>query len=221
MTVPPAFTPELLAHPAATAFRGTFEAHLTIDADDADRVAAFRSLCDELDVKCVLIELARGQTRSQPMTASYHRGAFGDVVPEIEGLYAQLWQRGFSVVRVKVEAVVPMEGLADADIAAFPGGYFEFHAKLRLPPEVDVDALQFLCVDYRAHLSRNDRKCDPRGASERFVTLRVHDATCAHAIGVFDRLVAALGAAGHTVVGTKRELTIYDGKRELDAGWLP
>jgi hypothetical protein len=123
-------------------------------------------------------------------------------------------------VRVKVEAVVPADGLADRDVAAFPGGYFEFHAKLRLLGDVDTVALAALCVEHCAHLSRNDRKRDPRGAAERFVTLRVYAAT-SHAAGAqFDRLVDALEAAGHDVVGTKRELTIYDGKRELDAGWL-
>lgn len=202
------------------AFRGTFEAHLTIEAESAERVTAFQSVCDELDVKCVLIELARGQTRSQPMTASYHRGAFGDVAREIERLHAQLWLRGFPVVRVKVEAVVPAAGLTAGELAAFPDGYFEFHAKLRLPADANLDELQALCVAHGAHLSRNDRKRDPRGAAERFVTLRQHGDGAA-ASAAFDRLLAALAAAGHAVVGTKRELTVYDGKLELDAGWLP
>lgn len=217
--VPPAFPPELLAREAALAFRGTFEAHLTVEADSPERVAAFEALCTELGVKCVLVELARGQTRSQPMTASYHRGAFGDAVREIERLHAELWARGYPVARVKVEAVVPAPGLSTDDVAAFPGGYFEFHAKLRLPPGANVDDLQALCVAHGAHLSRNDRKRDPRGAAERFVTLRVIPPGD-NAAAAFERLVGALEAAGHDVIGTKRELTIYDGKLELDAGWL-
>lgn len=212
MTRPPAFASGL--REAQRAFRGTFEAHLTVEADSAERVAAFRSLCEELGVKCVLIELARGQSRSQPMTASYHRGALGDVTREIEQLHAALWDGGFPVVRVKVEAVVPASGLSAEDVAAFPDGYFEFHAKLRLPATTDLDALQAICVAHGAHLSRNDRKRDPRGAAERFVTLRGDPVA-------FDRLVVALEAAGHAVVGTKRELTVYDGRLELDAGWLP
>ena len=83
----------------------------------------------------MLIELARGVSPSQPMTASYHRGTLEEVLPEVEALHARLWEGGFPVVRVKLEAVAANPGVpvTDEEAAALPDGYFEFHAKLRLP----------------------------------------------------------------------------------------
>ena len=44
--------------------RGTFEAHVTVEAADLAERGRFQAACDELGVKSVLIELPRGQTRS-------------------------------------------------------------------------------------------------------------------------------------------------------------
>ena len=112
---------------------GTFEAHVTIEADDLTERERFRAACAELGVKCVLIELPAGATRSQPMTSTYHRGDLADVVGEVAGLAADLRQRGFAPTRVKLEAVITNAGVP-ADRrggAAFPAGnYFEFHVKV-------------------------------------------------------------------------------------------
>ena len=224
MTGPPAFSSEIGGRLRATGCRGSFEAHLTVDAHDLARRARFEQLCTKLGVKCVLIELAQGVHRSQPMTASYHRGELATVLAEIEVLHAQLWQAGFPVVRVKLEAAAMNPGVpVTEDEAARLDGYFEFHAKVRLPDagdEASIATLRALCERRAAHLSRNDRKRDARGVAERFITQRVHGAGRTRATGEFDALLHDLAQAGHAVVSMKREYTIYDGKLELDAGWL-
>lgn len=225
MMAPAAFPPQLVARLQATACRGSFEAHLTVDAEDLARRARFERLCEELGVKCVLIELARGVHQSQPMTASYHRGELGSVLAEIEALHARLWAAGFAVVRVKLEAAAMNQGVPDTDDEATRlDGYFEFHAKVRLPDATDqasIAILRAVCERRAAHLSRNDRKRDERGVAERFITQRVYGAGRPRATEAFDALLRDLAQAGHAVVSMKREYTLYDGKRELDAGWLP
>ena len=220
MMAPAAFSAATAERLRATACRGSFEAHLTVDAADLARRTTFEALCGELGVKCVLIELAAGVHRSQPMTASYHRGELGSVLGEIESLHAALWQAGFPVVRVKIEAAAMNPGvpITDEEAAAIDG-YFEFHAKVRLPDPSDVAALRALCESRSAHLSRNDRKRDEHGA-ERFITQRVYRVGRTRAANEFDALLRDLAQAGHAVVSMKREYTIYDGKLELDAGWL-
>src|SRR5688572_4652818 len=142
--------------------RGTFEAHLTVDAANAERRDAFAALCRELGVKCVLIELARGAHPSQPMTSSHHTGDLAAIAGEVTALHARLVAAGFPITRVKIEADVTNEGIsADAGVA---GTYFEFHAKVQV--DTDVGALRELCIANRAHLSRNEIE---RGS--RFVTL--------------------------------------------------
>jgi hypothetical protein len=189
--------------------RGTFEAHLTVDAEGTRR-EAFRALCESLGVKCVLIELARGAHRSQPMTSSHHTGELPAVKREIEALRIQIEAAGFPVTRTKIEADVTNEGV---DAAGEPGTYFEFHAKLQLPADADLEALRARCEQHGAHLSRNEIE---RGA--RFVTLRVHDAGRDAATAAFARVLESL--AGYRIAATKAELTLYDSRVELDAGWL-
>lgn len=221
MTTPPAFVPAQAERLRRLPCRGTFEAHLTVAADGPARREAFRQLCAALGVKCLLIELARGANPSQPMTASYHRGELPEVLAEVEALHSELFERGFPVVRVKLEAVASNPGVpvTDEEAAALPGTYFELHAKLRLAAGADLEPLRAVCARHGAHLSRNARKEDA-GAAERFVTLRIHGAGRDRADAAFDSLLSDLAAANFTVVNRQRELTLYDGRAELDAGWL-
>ncbi len=201
--------------PTTMACRGTFEAHVTVDA--GDRREAFAALCRELGVKCVLIELARGAHPSQPMTSSHHTGELATIATEIRALRDRLVAAGFPIRRVKLEADVTNEGVP-VEAPGEPGTYFEFHAKVRLPVGDDaIAALRALCVAHGAHLSRND--VEP--GVTRFVTMRVYEAGRDRAAATFAKLLDALVAAGHVVGATKAEYTIYDSRVELDAGWLP
>ena len=180
-----------------------YEAHLTVEAETVERRQAFAAVCEALGVKCVLIELARGAHRSQPMTSSHHSGALADVQAEVAALQARLVDAGFTVLRVKIESELTDE---------VAGLYFEFHAKV-LAGE-DVEALRALCVANGAHLSNNAIE---RGV--RFVTLRVYEASRDEACARFEHLLAVLG--DYEILGTKAEVTIHDSRVELDAGWLP
>jgi hypothetical protein len=191
--------------------RGSFEAHLTVEAATVERRAAFVSICAKLGVKCVLIELARGAHRSQPMTSSRHAGTQDEVMREVEALQTRLVAAGFPVTRVKVEAEVTNDGVP-VDAPGPAGTYFEFHAKLATGD--DTDTLRACCLANGAHLSNNAVE---RGV--RFVTMRVYEAGRAEARARFERLLAALSA--WELVGTKAEFTVHDSRVELDAGWLP
>jgi hypothetical protein len=125
-----AFTTETAARLRALALRGRFEAHLTVDTDDA---AAFDDACRALGVDCVLIALSEGAHRAQPMTASHHEGELARVLDEVDALHAALEARGLRIVRAKLEAHVENAGIppSDADAAAL-GGYFEYHLKVKV-----------------------------------------------------------------------------------------
>lgn len=200
--------------PLAMPCRGTFEAHVTVAADGEAQRAAFAALCRELGVKCVLIELARGAHPAQPMTSSHHTGELAAVAAEITALAARIADAGFAVTRVKVEADVTNDGVP-VEAAGPPGTYFEFHAKLRVA-EAEVEALRAVCVDTGAHLSRNAIE-----AGARFATLRVYETGRDGAQARFARVLQTIVDAGYRVEATKAELTLYDSRVELDAGWLP
>lgn len=215
-------TPEddLIARLAGQPGRGTFEAHVTIDAADLAARDRFRAACRELGARCVIIELPHGQTRSQPMTATYHTGELAEVVGEVAALAAALRGRGFAVTRVKLEAVASNAGVpvSDEEARRFPpGNYFEFHVKAALPPGGDVAALRAVCREHGAHLSKNALKGDE---ARRFVTQRAYGVGRARAEARFEALCAALQQAGYALSNRLREYSIFDSNAAVDAGWI-
>src|SRR6516225_4925877 len=80
---------------------GTFEAHITITAKDDETREQFRSRCNELGVKPVLIDLPEGVTPSQPMTSSYHRGTVEEAAKAAAELARAVRAGGFTITRVK------------------------------------------------------------------------------------------------------------------------
>lgn len=214
---------DLLAALRDTAGRGTFEAHVTVTLDGGERLDTFRALSGRLGVKCVVIELPRGQVPTQPMTASYHRGTVQEAAQEVAQLAWALHGAGFDVTRVKLEAVTTNSGIpqSDDEARAMPtGNYFEFHVKALLPTGADAEGLRVLCQRHDAHLSRNALKQETPGRQERFITQRAHGVGRINAEARFERLVSALEAAGHTLGNRLREYSIFDSNAAVDAGWI-
>lgn len=198
--------------------RGVFEAHVTVSADAG---AAFLAHCAERGLKAITIALPRGAHPVQPMTATYHRGALVDVRAEVGALARSLTRAGFTVTRVKIEALGSAKGLpqTDAEASLLAGGYFEYHGKLRLPVGHDRAPLVALLAPHGAHLSRNARRT--RGAYEtRFVTLRAHGVGRATARARWAALDARLRRHGHVMRERVEEFTVLDSALSLDAGWL-
>lgn len=187
--------------------RMTVEAHLTVAAG-TDR-AAFEAACRELDVKTVTIELAAGATAVQPMTSKHYAGTFGDIARDLDADHAALRARGFDIVRVKLETSAMA---ADEPVL---GGYYEFHVEVGAATAAEIAAVSAIARARGAHLSRSARR-----DHVRFATLRVYGEPRASADARANGLIDALIAGGHVVVGCERELTIYDSRVELDAGWL-
>src|SRR4051812_16894875 len=158
-------------------YEGLFESHVTVEARDADALDRFRATCAELGVKCVLIELPRGATRSQPMTNQVHRGTLPQARREAMDLAALLGRRGFPVLRVKLEAAPENRDVPEADDQAtrLPrDNYFEYHVRLTLPGDEAAERVSAACGPHGAHLSSNAFRRLPGGQVERFVTLRCY-----------------------------------------------
>lgn len=100
---------------------------------------------------------------------------------------------GFAVERTKLEAAFSNPGVPVTDEAAFqlsPHVYFEFHHKLRLPPNFDGEALRQLVTSHGARLSRSALKRLDCGTQHRFVTLRLYN------VGRYDATPAGAPTCG-------------------------
>ncbi|HEX7997376.1 MAG TPA: hypothetical protein VF528_03080 [Pyrinomonadaceae bacterium] len=202
---------------------GTFESHVTVNAGGFSHVERFRQLCEELGLKSIIIELSRGVSRTQPMTATHHRGSLEDVLAEVRAIAQSFERNGFAVKRVKVEAEPDNDGVPHTDEESSqlpPTNYFEFHALVTLPIASDLSTLAALCVKHDAHLSSSMFKRLPEGRAQRFVTMRVYGAGRTRAADLFQKLAGDIGRAGYTISREVREYVVYDSNLLLDAGWI-
>jgi hypothetical protein len=202
---------------------GTFESHVTVRAESPERVKRFRDLCREQGLKCILIELSRGQYHSQPMTAVHHQGSLEDAVAEARAIAECLGSNGFEVTRVKVEADPTTSGVPRTDEEAArlaAANYFEFHLLVTLTRLSDLPALSRLCAEHNAHLSMNAFKQAAGEETERFVTMRLKGMGGARAAILFDKLAGAIELAGYQPSKRVHEYVVYDTNLTLDDGWM-
>lgn len=203
-------------------YRGIFEAHITVKADNSALTEKFNQLCQSLDVKCVFIELPEGATPSQLMSASYHHGAFKDVLQQINQISQKIVNADFAITRIKIEAMVSNQDIPISDIEAqtLPkSNYFEFHVKAILSADENIEMLRKYCLQHKAHLSANAFKKLAYGM-EKFITMRVYGVGYKSAQKRFDNLLLHLKSKGYRLSQQQREYTVYDSNLNLDAGWI-
>ncbi|AFY52873.1 hypothetical protein Riv7116_0269 [Rivularia sp. PCC 7116] len=204
-------------------YRGTFEAHVTVKADNLAWRVKFNELCQNLNIKCVFIELPQGVVRSQPMTASYHYGTLKDVLQKINRIAQKIKNADFEITRIKIEAMVSNRDIPISDIEAqkLPkSNYFEFHVKVILPASENLEVLRNYCLRHDAHLSTNAFKKLADGKQTRFITMRIYDMGYKSAQTRFDNLLQFLKAKEFKLSQQQREYTVYDSNSSLDAGWI-
>lgn len=204
-------------------YKGTFEAHVTIKPVNSELKRKFSLLCQKLNVKCVFIELAEGVSCSQLMTASYHHGAFKDVLQKINQIAQNIVNADFEVTRIKIEAMVSNQDIPIFDIEAqkLPkSNYFEFHVKAILSASDNLEVLRKYCLQHDAYLSKNAFQKLVDGTQERFITMRMYGIGYKSAQTRFDKLIVLLRNKGFKLSQQQREYTVYDSNLNLDAGWV-
>lgn len=198
-------------------FRGAFDIHLTVPADDVESLGVWAR---ENGVKFTHIVLERGAVRSQPMLTVRGEGALSTQRTAAAALTARLRRDGFHAVRVKIEAAPWNEDVPrTAEAAAtMPGRYFEHHVKVAV--RGDLAPLAALAVAHGAHVSRNARRRRDDGSHERFVTQRCRGVALSTAGRRFEALLSDLERHGYAVLEAEREFVVHDDNPGVDQGWI-
>ncbi|WP_336762081.1 hypothetical protein [Paenibacillus sp. USHLN196] len=191
-----------------------FEYHVTMRDLKQNEKETFINICNEENVKPVLIILDKGEYINQPMiTGIVHSTNYEEVKNVIEEVGAKFRDNGFTVVRTKVEIPAKEETYFDQPMLAQFKPYFEWHGKVHVD---NVGRLKQLCGDSGGHISRNSLNADGK---VRFVTVREYE-SAEH----FYRRVGEIHAILHTnkieLLKQQYELCIYDSREELDRGWI-
>ncbi len=191
-----------------------FELHLTVSSIGQEQEAAFADCCRLLLAKPMIIELAQGQSRQQPMLNKIIQAAsLETALAAAHDLSEQLGIAGFPVIRTKIEIPAHHASLFNGEDQTNMR-YFEWHGKITYEAQ---PALPVLCASHKAHLSRNALKHDP---GKRFLTLRVYGSAAVFGDKV-NNLCKDLVGHGITLLKQQAEYCLYDNLVELDAGWLP
>jgi hypothetical protein len=205
-------------------FDGEFETHITVTLQGDQPIEELISWADVRSMKCLLIELSRGEFRCQPMLSWRSLGTATEQMTRGREICQQLENEGFHVRRHKLEACpfnadVPLS--PEQAASAGKDRYFEHHVKLLLPIGQDLHDLTSLAERHGAHLSRNPLRKRTVGFEERFVTQRCRLVTRDMAFASLNELLAELRSAAFQILDVESEFVVYDSNESLDAGWLP
>lgn len=202
-------------------FEGPFETHLTVASNCDD--GALAGWAARNGAKYTRIVLDAGSTPDQPMLTTRGRGPLADALAAARIATERLaTEVGARVVRVKVEASPfnPDVPHTTADAARSPAGcHFEHHVKVILDDAAHVATVTALAAPHGGHVSRNARRGPVDGRHERFVTQRCHRVGRDEAGRRLDALLAALRPVA-TVAEIEREYVVFDGRPDLDDGWI-
>lgn len=196
-----------------------YEIHITVKADDVDR---FKSVCVELGVKPLLIDM---DVMTDMMTSSKFVAKNADidnvlVFKEMSRVGDGLRACGFTVTREKIEAApwhpdVPTD--AGYGMALYDSQYFECHLAIASPS--GREAVERAIGKLGMHLSKNRLKRDD-GGKIWMATVRKRDIT----LEAFKFLVSKMkGAIEHAGLRVEREIiefAWFDSNWQHDAAWI-
>lgn len=192
-----------------------YEIHLTVPVrQDEAGMDAFRQACKEIGVKpiVVLAEPLVDVMTSFRMKADMN----SEVFKEVDRQVSMLTERGFHVIRVKVETDLRNPAAWDP----LPNQYFESHVPVWISDDQLPDLKQ-LAQGLDFHVSRNAFKEPVDGRHIRMITVRQYRTTSEK----FERRVKALRnvlpVEGYELAkGEEIEFAIYDSNAGHDHAWL-
>ena len=195
-----------------------YEIHITVA--QAPSYEQFVVDCKDIEVKPVVLDLhtnANGIIKDV-MTSSTLVGNNQTVIEEVDRITVELEQRGYRVVRQKVETV-PWHPHTAAERTE--DNYFEAHIPVTLMEENQEKLYDLTKRHPGSHLSRNILKKHNDGTYIMMVTIRHND--CDHPTFVtrVNRLKGALAESDFDF-GAKDivEWAIYDNNISHDAEWM-
>lgn len=203
-----------------------YEIHLTVETQlfsDAF-ISRFKSNCIEIGVKPIVLDLENngGVVLTDVMTSSKHKGDNTSVYTESQRIKKELLNRGYKILREKIETVPWHPGSPRKKTDTMPKGcYFESHVAVEVDDSDErKEILQELAKKFDGHLSRNVFKKISEGKFIQMVTFRKYDTYKDWFLDHVHMVVYNIKRAGFDVPKTEIEFCLYDTKNTHDYLWL-
>lgn len=195
------------------------EIHITVEKADVEK---FTEVCKEVGVKPVLLALENdsGVSMFDLMTSSIFKGSINDVLIEIERLEAIISNKGFRVIRKKIESVPwhPWAPTIENGLEFTENTYFESHVAVSVNEKNRAGA-DMIAKKHLAHCSRNIFKKNVDGSFVVMYTMRMEEPR-----EIFERLrdsfVDDLKHYEYSVDKVITEFAWYDDKISHDSKWI-
>jgi NTP pyrophosphatase (non-canonical NTP hydrolase) len=192
-----------------------FEIHITVA--EASSIEDFTIACADLSVKPIVLDLyGDGGSIKDVMTSSVFRGTTKQVVDHTKALAGKLHDKGFTVMREKIETV-PWHPAAQVRLPR-PSAYFEAHFAFRTDDEADLRAFT---RSRNIHLSRNTMKKGDQSVMMGTYRVDAHDTNSSRFQDEVDSICVDATMAGHIV--TKKphtEYSLFDTNEQHDGAWI-
>ncbi|BAU80248.1 conserved putative ankyrin repeat-containing protein [Tokyovirus A1] len=210
--------------------KGLFEIHVTVDNLD---VVDLLFYCKQKNYKAIFACSGRGSdnTQSQAMMSKWCSGTSDVAIQKANSIAKDLSESGFSVLRVKVEAMQCNEGVPATKEDAkkcILGTYFEFH--LKYPPRECRLENEKLFEDACLVSAKIKSECEFKfGVSTNILsqkvgslfTIRVFDSWKEEAQSIKDQFLDGLKELGYrSNDGIQQEWAFFDTDKTIDDGWL-
>jgi NTP pyrophosphatase (non-canonical NTP hydrolase) len=131
-----------------------FEMHVTVK--EINDLETFKADCAELNVKPIILDLfAEGEVIKDMMTSSHYKGTTKGAVEYSRKLVTQLRDKGYVVVREKIETV-PWHPASKVAHLKSPQKYYEAH--VAFPADVNPKSIAYFEMIFNMRFSRNTMK---------------------------------------------------------------
>lgn len=199
-----------------------YEIHITVQSDTAS-IDRFKEACAEIEVKPIVLSLQTTQAShimQDVMTSSVFLGDNTSVYNRATQIADSLTEKGFTVVRKKIETV-PWHPAAPSNRGdVMPKNcYFESHVAVRTSAE-KKERLRALAEKYNAHMSKNVFKVVDENNFVQMMTLRWYDGIYSDFDSLVDGFIDELKTSGFDLDKKIVEFSVYDTKVSHDAEWL-
>jgi len=199
-----------------------YEIHVTVQIDSA-QIEDFKKSCSAIGVKPIVLSLQTTQSihvMQDVMTSSVFLGDNTSVYNETVRIANELTERGFTVVRKKIETV-PWHPAAPT----LPGDtmpkncYFESHVAVRTSVEKQ-DLLRRIADANDAHMSKNLFKIIDENNFVQMMTVRWYDGIYSDFDSTIDKFIEELKQYGFELDKKIVEFSVYDTRVSHDTAWL-